>query len=199
MLAETNLATFEEIGVKKIVASCPHCFHTLGKEYKDYGGEDIEVMHHSQLINHLQLEGKLPDPSHDGKVTYHDPCYLGRIGGELDAPRNAIGGVDIETERTGKNSFCCGAGGAQMWMEEHVDEGYDRVNVIRSKELAKTGADTVAVGCPFCSTMITDGLSAIGSEMEVKDIAELVWEQIKANDAVIEAKKAKPAETSEAV
>ena len=199
MLAETNLATFEEIGVKKIVASCPHCFHTLGKEYKDYGGEDIEVMHHSQLINHLQIEGKLPDPSHDGKVTYHDPCYLGRIGGELDAPRNAIGGVDIETERTGKNSFCCGAGGAQMWMEEHVDDGYDRVNVIRSKELEQTGADTVAVGCPFCSTMITDGLSAIGSEMEVKDIAELVWEQIKANDAVIEAKKAKPAETSEAV
>ena len=194
MLAETNLATFEEIGVKKIVASCPHCFHTLGKEYKDYGGEDIEVMHHSQLINHLQVEGKLPDPKHDGSVTYHDPCYLGRIGGELEAPRNAIGGVDVETERTGKSSFCCGAGGAQMWMEEHVDDGYDRVNVIRSKEIASTGADTVAVGCPFCSTMITDGLSAIGSEMEVKDIAEIVWEQIKANDVAIEAKKAEPTE-----
>ena len=75
MLAETNMATFEEIGVKKIVASCPHCFHTLGTEYKDFGGADLEVMHHSQLINHLQVEGKLPDPSHDGKVTYHDPCY----------------------------------------------------------------------------------------------------------------------------
>ncbi len=196
MLAETNLATFEEIGVKKVVASCPHCFHTLGKEYKDYGGEDIEVMHHSQLINHLQQEGKLPEPAHDGSVTYHDPCYLGRIGGELDAPRDAIGGVDVEVARHGKDSFCCGAGGAQMWMVEHVDDGYDRVNVIRSKELAETGADTVAVGCPFCSTMVTDGLSAIGSDMEVKDIAELVWEQIKANDAKIEAKKA---ETSEAV
>ncbi|MGB0612344.1 MAG: (Fe-S)-binding protein, partial [Poseidonia sp.] len=124
MLAETNLATFEEIGVKKVVASCPHCFHTLGKEYKDYGGEDIEVMHHSQLINHLQQEGKLPEPAHDGSVTYHDPCYLGRIGGELDAPRDAIGGVDVEVERHGKDSFCCGAGGAQMWMEEHVDDGY---------------------------------------------------------------------------
>jgi Fe-S oxidoreductase len=190
MLAETNLSTFEEIGVKKIVASCPHCFHTLGKEYKDYGGEDIEVMHHSQLINHLQREGKLPEPKHDGSVTYHDPCYLGRIGGELDAPRDAIGGVDVEAERHGKASFCCGAGGAQMWMEEHVDEGHDRVNIIRSKELAATGADTVAVGCPFCSTMVTDGLSAIGSEMEVKDVAELVWEQIKANDAKIEAAKA---------
>jgi len=197
MLAETNLSTFEEIGVKKIVASCPHCFHTLGKEYKDYGGEDIEVMHHSQLINHLQAEGKLPEPKHDGSVTFHDPCYLGRIGGELEAPRNAIGGVDVEAERHGRESFCCGAGGAQMWMEEHVDEGYDRVNVIRSKELAATGADTVAVGCPFCSTMVTDGLSAIGSEMEVKDVAELVWEQIKANDAKIEAQKAAAETASE--
>jgi len=198
MLAETNLATFEEIGVKKIVASCPHCFHTLGKEYKDYGGEDIEVMHHSQLIDHLQVEGKLPSPQHDGSITFHDPCYLGRIGGELEAPRSAIGGVDVEAERSGRGSFCCGAGGAQMWMEEHVDEGYDRVNIIRSKELAETGADTVAVGCPFCSTMITDGLSAIGSEMEVLDIAEIVWEQIKANDEAIEAKKVENSEALEA-
>ena len=191
MLAETNLATFEEIGVKKIVASCPHCFHTLGKEYKDYGGEDIEVMHHSQLINHLQQEGKLPDPKHDPSVTFHDPCYLGRIGGELDAPRSAIGGIDVEIERHGKQSFCCGAGGAQMWMEEDADQ---RVNVIRAKEIAETGAETVAVGCPFCSTMVSDGLTAIDSEMEVKDIAEIVWEQIKANDAAIEAKKAAAAE-----
>ena len=191
MLAETNLETFDELGVKKVVASCPHCFHTLGKEYKDYGGEDIEVMHHSQLINHLQQEGKLPDPKHDPSVTFHDPCYLGRIGGELDAPRNAIGGVDVEIERHGKQSFCCGAGGAQMWMEEDADQ---RVNVIRAKEIAETGAETVAVGCPFCSTMVSDGLTAIDSEMEVKDIAEIVWEQIKANDAAIEAKKAAAAE-----
>ena len=191
MLAETNLSTFEEIGVKKIVASCPHCFHTLGTEYGDYGGQDIEVMHHSQLINHLQSEGKLPEPSHSGNITYHDPCYLGRIGGELDAPRDVLGGIDIETENHGRGSFCCGAGGAQMWMEEHVDEGYDRVNIIRAKELASTGADTVAVGCPFCSTMVTDGLSSIDSNMEVKDIAEIVWEQIKANDAKIQASKLK--------
>jgi Fe-S oxidoreductase len=189
MLAETNLETFDELGVKKVVASCPHCFHTLGKEYKDYGGEDIEVMHHSQLIAHLKGEGKLPEPKHDGSVTYHDPCYLGRIGGEFDAPRDIIGGVDVEAERHGRGSFCCGAGGAQMWMEESVPEGNDRVNIIRAKELAATGADTVAVGCPFCSTMVTDGLSAIDSNIEVKDIAELVWEQIKANDAKIEAAK----------
>ena len=175
MLAETNLETFDELGVKKVVASCPHCFHTLGKEYKDYGGEDIEVMHHSQLIAHLQGEGKLPEPKHDGSVTYHDPCYLGRIGGEFDAPRDIIGGVDVEAERHGRGSFCCGAGGAQMWIEESVPEGNDRVNIIRAKELAATGADTVAVGCPFCSTMVTDGLSAIDSNIEVKDIAELVW------------------------
>ena len=189
MLAETNLATFEELGVKKIVASCPHCFHTLGKEYKDFGGQDIEVMHHSQLISHLQDEGKLPEPKHDGKVTYHDPCYLGRIGGETEAPRAAIGGVDVETENHGRDSFCCGAGGAQMWMEEQVDDDHDRVNIIRAKELAETGADTVAVGCPFCSTMVTDGLSSIDSKMEVKDIAEIVWEQIKANDTKIQAAK----------
>ena len=189
MLAETNIETFNELGVKKVVASCPHCFHTLGKEYKDYGGEDIEVMHHSQLIAHLQNEGKLPEPKHDGSVTYHDPCYLGRIGGEYDAPRDVIGGVDVEAERHGRGSFCCGAGGAQMWMEESVPEGNDRVNIIRAKELAATGADTVAVGCPFCSTMVTDGLSAIDSNIEVKDIAELVWEQIKSNDAKIEAAK----------
>jgi len=188
MLAEMNMATFQELGVKKVVASCPHCFHTLGKEYADYGGDELEVIHHSQMITELQEAQKLPDPSHDGKVTFHDPCYLGRIGGEFAAPRSAIGGVDVEPERHGRASFCCGAGGAQMWMEEHAPK--ERVNVIRAKELAETGADTVAVGCPFCSTMVTDGLAAIDSEMEVKDIAEIVWEQIKANDAAIQAAKA---------
>jgi len=188
MLAEMNMATFQELGVKKVVASCPHCFHTLGTEYADYGGDELEVIHHSQMIAELQESQKLPSPSHDGKITFHDPCYLGRIGGEFEAPRSAIGGVDVEPERHARGSFCCGAGGAQMWMEEHAPK--ERVNVIRAKELAETGADTVAVGCPFCSTMVTDGLAAIDSEMEVKDIAEIVWEQIKANDAAIQAAKA---------
>ena len=141
------------------------------------------------MVNYNRLT-PVTEPSES--VTYHDPCYLGRIGGELDAPRNAIGGVDVEIERHGKQSFCCGAGGAQMWMEEDADQ---RVNVIRAKEIAETGAETVAVGCPFCSTMVSDGLSAIDSKMEVKDIAEIVWEQIKANDAAIEAKKAAPVQT----
>ena len=152
------------------------------------------MIHHSQLIAHLQEDGKLPEPKHDGKITYHDPCYLGRIGGELDAPRSAIGGVDVETKNHGRDSFCCGAGGAQMWMEEHVDDEHDRVNIIRAKELAETGADTVAVGCPFCSTMVSDGLDTIESKMDVKDIAEIVWEQIKANDVKIQNLKAEAVE-----
>jgi len=185
MLAETNMMTFEEIGVKRIVASCPHCFHTLGKEYADFGGDDLEVFHHSEIIAKLQTEGKLPDADKgEGKVTFHDPCYLGRIGGITEEPRSVIGGVDAEPERSGNDSFCCGAGGAQMWMEEEPDK---RVNEIRAKELAATGCDTVAVGCPFCSVMVTDGLKAVGAEMDVKDVAEILWEQIKAKDAEIQA------------
>jgi Fe-S oxidoreductase len=185
MLAETNMMTFEELGVKKIIASCPHCFHTLGKEYADYGGDQLEVLHHSEVIAKLQDDGKLPNRIKNGRdITYHDPCYLGRIGGILEEPRSVIGGVDVEAERSGQDSFCCGAGGAQMWLEEDADK---RVNEIRAKDLAATGCDTVAVGCPFCSVMIGDGLKSIGKEMEVLDIAELLWEQIKAKDEEINA------------
>ena len=176
MLAESNVSTFQELGVKRIVASCPHCFHTLGKEYPDYGAEDLEVLHHSQILAKLQDEGKLPKiEEREDNITFHDPCYLGRIGGETQAPRSVIGGVDVEPERHGTDSFCCGAGGAQMWMEEDADK---RVNVIRAKELAETGADTVAIGCPFCSVMVKDGLDSIGCEMDVKDLAEILWEKI---------------------
>ena len=183
MLAETNMMTFQELGVKRIVASCPHCFHTLGKEYGDYGGDELEVFHHSEILAKLQEEGKLPQvEKNDRSVTFHDPCYLGRIGGVIDEPRNVIGGVDVETENHGQDSFCCGAGGAQMWMEEDADK---RVNVIRAAELAETGCDTVAVGCPFCSIMVKDGLDAVGAEMEVMDVAEILWEQIVSRDADI--------------
>jgi len=184
MLAETNMSTFQELGVKRIVASCPHCFHTLGKEYADYGGADLEVFHHSEILAKLQEEGKLPQAEKNGSVTFHDPCYLGRIGGIVEEPRNLIGGVDVEPERHGKDSFCCGAGGAQMWMEEDSDK---RVNQIRAKEIAATGCDTVAVGCPFCSVMVKDGLDAVGAEMDVKDVAEILWEQIVARDEEIHA------------
>jgi Fe-S oxidoreductase len=187
MLAESNMATFQELGVKRIIASCPHCFHTLGKEYGDYGGDELEVLHHSEIIAKLQEEGRLPDMEKNGKngrkITYHDPCYLGRIGGVTEAPRNVIGGVDVEPERHGKDSFCCGAGGAMMWMEEDPDK---RVNEIRAKELAETGCDTVAVGCPFCSIMVNDGLNSVGAEMDVMDVAELLWEQMQAKLAEAE-------------
>tara|TARA_B100000029_G_scaffold168941_1_gene165182 strand:- start:5516 stop:7555 length:2040 start_codon:yes stop_codon:yes gene_type:complete len=183
MLAETNMMTFQELGVKRIVASCPHCFHTLGKEYADFGGADLEVFHHSEILAKLQEEGKLPDAEKDGSVTFHDPCYLGRIGGIVDEPRDLIGGVDVEAERHGTDSFCCGAGGAQMWMEEDADK---RVNQIRAKEIAATGCETVAVGCPFCSIMVKDGLDSVGAEMDVKDVAEILWEQIVARDEEIQ-------------
>ena len=111
MLAETNMSTFQELGVKRIVASCPHCFHTLGKEYADFGGADLEVFHHSEILAKLQEEGKLPQAEKNGSVTFHDPCYLGRIGGIVEEPRNLIGGVDAEPERHGKDSFCCGVDG----------------------------------------------------------------------------------------
>ena len=123
MLAETNMSTFQELGVKRIVASCPHCFHTLGKEYGDFGGDDLEVFHHSEIIAKLQKEGKLPEAEKNGRsITFHDPCYLWM-------PQRM---VDKETERHGKDSFCCGAGGAQMWMEEDADK---RVNEIRRDSL----------------------------------------------------------------
>ncbi len=178
MLAETNLMTFQELGVKRIVASCPHCFHTIGKEYKDYGGEELEVYHHSQILSQLQEEGKLPRVEYDDDVAFHDPCYLGRIGGEIDAPRSALNNQVVELERSGTDSFCCGAGGAQMWMEEDADK---RVNEIRAKEAVETGCGTLAVGCPFCSTMMEDGLKTLDSDMEVMDIAELMWEQMQKN------------------
>jgi Fe-S oxidoreductase len=188
MLAETNMMTFQELGVKRIVASCPHCFHTLGKEYADYGGEELEVFHHTEILAKLQEEGSLPQVEKNGQsITFHDPCYLGRIGGIIDEPRDVIGGVDVEAERSGRDSFCCGAGGAQMWMEEESDK---RVNEIRAKELAETGCDTVAVGCPFCSIMVKDGLDTVGSEMDVKDVAEILWEQIVAKDNEIQEKVA---------
>ncbi len=185
MLAETNMMTFQELGVKRIIASCPHCFHTLGKEYADYGGDELEVLHHSEILAKLQEEGKLPDVSKEESITFHDPCYLGRIGGIIDEPRDIIGGVDVEIERHGTDSFCCGAGGAQMWMEEDADK---RVNQIRAKEIAATGCDTVAVGCPFCSIMVKDGLDSVGAEMDVMDVAEILWEQIVAKDAEIHKK-----------
>ena len=176
MLAETNVDNLNSLGTLKIITACPHCFHTIGKEYEKYGGK-YEVYHHSQVLNKLRQEKKLKIRDFEDKVTFHDPCYLGRIGGETEAPRGALGGNLIEMERHGTNSFCCGAGGARVWMEEDADK---RVNEIRAKEAAKTGADCVAVGCPFCMTMMSDGLKSIGDDKQVKDISEIMLENLEA-------------------
>ena len=176
MLAETNVDNLNSLGTLKIITACPHCFHTIGKEYEKYGGK-YEVYHHSQILNKLRQEEKLKIRDFEDKVTFHDPCYLGRIGGETEAPRGALGGNLIEMERHGTNSFCCGGGGARVWMEEDADK---RVNEIRAREAAKTGADCVAVGCPFCMTMMSDGLKSIGDDKQVKDISEIMLENLEA-------------------
>jgi len=174
MMAEMNVDTMNSLGTLKVITACPHCFHTIGKEYEKYGGK-YEVYHHSQILNELRQKEKLNIKDFEDKVTFHDPCYLGRIGGETEAPRGALGNDIIEMERHGTKSFCCGGGGAQIWMEEDADK---RVNEIRAREASKTGADCVAVGCPFCMTMMNDGLKSIGDEKPVKDISEILLENL---------------------
>ena len=178
-MAKQNIETLNEVKPKRIVATCPHCLQTLGKEYYQYGGM-YEVVHHTELIAELMAEDKLaPRPWQDGAVTYHDPCYLGRHNGILDAPRAVLEGTVgeiIELTRNRKNSFCCGAGGAQMWKEE--EHGAEAVNMNRYKEAAATGASTIAVGCPFCLTMLTDASKQADQGVQVKDIAELLAEQL---------------------
>ncbi|MCO6452749.1 MAG: (Fe-S)-binding protein [Caldilineales bacterium] len=178
-MAKQNIETLNEVNPKRIVATCPHCLHTLGKEYYQFGGE-YDVVHHTELIAELMQQGRLQvDASPNGVVTYHDPCYLGRHNGIFDAPRDVlkdtVGGI-IELQRSRNMSFCCGAGGAQMWKEE--EHGTEAVNMNRYSEAAATGADTIAVGCPFCLTMLTDASKQAGEGVEVRDIAELVAERI---------------------
>ena len=174
--------TFQELGVKRIIASCPLLPYTW-KRVRGLWRRRVGGIPSFGDSSKITGGGKLPEVEKNGRsITFHDPCYLGRIGGIIDEPRSVIGGVDVETEKSGKDSFCCGAGGAQMWMEEDADK---RVNEIRAKELAETGCDTVAVGCPFCSIMVKDGLDSVGAEMEVMDVAELLWEQIVAKDKEI--------------
>jgi Fe-S oxidoreductase/nitrate reductase gamma subunit len=178
-LALQNIATMNEAGVRKIITQCPHCFNTLANEYSQFGG-NYEVFHHSQFLMDLVRQGKLkPSGQVDGKVAFHDPCYLGRHNGEYDAPRRllkAAGGRVVEMERNKKRSFCCGAGGAQMWMEEHTGR---KINVERTQEALATGAPTIATGCPFCYVMLDDGVKDLGREEDVavKDLAMILAER----------------------
>jgi Fe-S oxidoreductase len=177
MQAEANVETLNATGVRKIITSCPHCLHTLRHDYPQFGGS-WQVIHHTQLLAHLLESGKLKtDGEKLGKVVYHDSCYLGRWNGEFDAPRAVIKRLPVvgvvEPARARAKGFCCGAGGGRMFMEEKTGA---RVNRNRAEELVKTGADTIAVACPFCNVMMTDGMKDLNKEDEVKvlDVAELL-------------------------
>ena len=180
-LASQNVEILNDVAPKRIVTTCPHCLHTIKNEYPAFGG-NYQVIHHTQLINELVGAGKISMnlEGDNMKVTFHDPCYLGRHNKITDAPRTTLesaGITTIEMPRNGAKSFCCGAGGAQMWKEE--ENGTARVNESRFAEAKSTGADTVAVGCPFCLTMMNDASKADGGNIQVKDVAEIVAERLK--------------------
>jgi len=176
-LALQNINTLNDLGVTKVITQCPHCFNTLSNEYPQFGGT-YEVAHHSQVLMALVSEGKIrPKNKSDQTVTFHDPCYLGRHNDVFAAPRgvlDAVGDV-VEMPRNGTNSFCCGAGGARMWMEEHDGR---KINIERTTEAVATGADVIATGCPFCFVMLDDGVKEIGADdrVQVKDLAVLLAE-----------------------
>jgi Fe-S oxidoreductase len=180
-LAKANVETLNRYNVKKIVTSCPHCFNTLKNEYKDFGG-NYEVIHHSQLIAKLIREGKItPKKELNEQITFHDSCYLGRWNNEYDSPRailNAIPGTQYkEISAHHDQAMCCGAGGGRMWMEETIGK---RVNIVRTEQALETGAKTVAAACPFCMTMLSDGLKSKdkADSVKVRDVAELVSDSL---------------------
>ena len=184
MLAKQNIETLDRYKVKAIITNCPHCFHQIGNEYESLGGH-YEVVHHSTYIAALLQEGRIPLSGAAGaaqRIVYHDACYLGRYNGVYDAPREvirqALPVLDIvEAKRSKDRSLCCGAGGGRMWMEERTGK---RINVERKEELAATGADTVAVACPFCMTMLSDAGKGTEGYVPVVDVAELVAARLKA-------------------
>jgi Fe-S oxidoreductase len=184
MLAKGVIETLNGYAISTIVTFCPHCFHQMGKEFPDLGGH-YDVIHHTEYIEQLLAAGRVPLDTEHGqrlKIAYHDSCYLGRYNEIYDAPRTALRKALpivelVEPVRTKSRGMCCGAGGGRMWMEETQGK---RVNVERSEELLATGADQIAVACPFCMTMITDGVTGAGSEVPVVDISEVVASRLRA-------------------
>lgn len=183
-LARQAIETLDRYHVTTVVTSCPHCFHQIGKELPQFGGH-YEVIHHAEFIERLLADERVPLDTEAGEalsIAYHDSCYLGRYNGVYDAPREALRrALPVltlrEPERTRDRGLCCGAGGGRMFMEERTGA---RINVERTTELLATGADVLAVACPFCMTMMTDGAQALGSESPVLDIAEVVAQRLKA-------------------
>jgi Fe-S oxidoreductase len=180
MMAYQNIQLLNNYGIKKIVTACPHCFNTLKNEYPSLGG-NYEVIHHTTLLQQLMDEGKIKlkeGGSFKGKkITYHDSCYLGRSNNIYEAPRKVLEALDaelVEMKRCKSNGLCCGAGGAQMFKEE--EKGSSRINIDRSNEAISTGAGFIASACPFCNTMMTDGVKLAEKEdsVQVLDIAEMV-------------------------
>jgi Fe-S oxidoreductase len=177
--ARDNIAMLAGHSVKTVLTHCPHCFNTMKNEYPEFGAS-FSVVHHSQFLAQLIDDGRLPSMHGLGSVTFHDPCYLGRGNGETEAPRavlDAMSDARIEMPRHGKESFCCGAGGGGLWLDV---PGRDRIENIRSREAADTGAKTLVTGCPFCKLMLAAGSQALpdGKAMVVKDLAELVAERM---------------------
>ncbi len=181
MMAE-NIETLNRYNVKKIVATCPHCFHSLKKEYPQFGG-NFEVVHHTDFLNTLVDEGKITIPTEEkpsGTVTYHDSCYLSRYNDIIDSPRKVLettGAKLVEMPRSKDKGLCCGAGGGRMWMEETTGK---RINIERTEEALSTGATTVASACPFCMTMMSDGVKAkdAAEKVQVRDVAELLLDAV---------------------
>ncbi len=182
MQAMNNISVMNGYNIKKVVTACPHCFNTIKNEYPELGG-NYEVIHHSQLLQQLINQGRIKMKEggvfKGKKITYHDSCYLGRANGVYEAPREVLKTLDaelVEMKRCRTTGLCCGAGGAQMFKEP--EKGNKDINIERTEEALNTGATTVAVGCPFCLTMISDGVKNKEKENEVvvKDLAELIAE-----------------------
>ncbi len=179
MMAIQNIQTMDSYGIKKVVTACPHCFNTIKNEYPALGG-NYEVIHHTQLINELLQSGKVKveGGAFKGKtITYHDSCYLGRVNGEYEAPREILSFLDgnlKEMKRCRTKGLCCGAGGAQMFKED--EPGDKRINTERVEEIVETGAEIVAANCPFCLTMMGDGIKAEEKQDQVMvyDLAEMI-------------------------
>ena len=179
MQAMTNIEVLNAYEIKKIVTACPHCFNTLKNEYPQLGG-NYEVVHHTELLKSLIYEGKITIEGGKYKgqrITFHDPCYLGRANDVYEAPRELIQKLDVELvemKRCKTNGLCCGAGGAQMFKEP--EKGIKDINVARTEDAIEVQPNIIATGCPFCNTMMTDGVKATNkeSEIQVLDIAELI-------------------------